>query len=71
MSMNEVRLLELALKGERLDELNAEEVLNRRAKAAERRQAFFLLLKRLGTALGRKSTPPVVESPEVVLSPQR
>lgn len=71
MSMIEVRLFELACKGDRLDEINAEEVFNRQAKAAERRQAFRNLIKRLVTALGRKPTTPAVDTPEVVLSTRR
>lgn len=67
MSMTEVRLLELTLKGDRLDEINAEEVLNRRARAAERRQALLNLVKRLAAALARKPMAPMTEKPEIVL----
>jgi len=71
MSMIEVRLFELSCKGERLDEINAEEVLNRQAKAAERRQAFRKLIKRWRTVLVSKRTTAKADATEVALSPQR
>ena len=69
--MTEVRLFELACKGDRLDEINAEEVFNRQARAAEQRRALLRLIKRVIAALGRKPTTAVVDSPPVVLSTQR
>ena len=69
--MTEVRLFDLACKGDRLDEINAEEVFNRQARAAEQRRALLRLIKRVIAALGRKPTTAVVDSPPVVLSTQR
>lgn len=40
MSMVEVRLFELQCKGDRLDEINAEEIFARRAVGHARRQAL-------------------------------
>jgi hypothetical protein len=40
MSIEQVRLFELQIKGDRLDEINAEEVLDRRAAAHARNRAF-------------------------------
>ena len=57
--MTEVRLFELACKGDRLDEINAEEVFNRQAKAAARRRALLRLVKRLIAALRGKPMAPV------------
>lgn len=71
MSMIEVRLFELSRKGERLDELNAEEVFNRQAKAAARRQAFRTLVNRLGTRFGKTNTTARAEHSGAILSPQR
>ncbi|MEZ4733404.1 MAG: hypothetical protein R3E79_40425 [Caldilineaceae bacterium] len=71
MSMMEVRLFELSCKGDRLDEINAEAVFNQQAKAAERRQAFRKLIKRLIAALRGKRTTAGVQPGAVVLSPQR
>ena len=57
--MTEVRLFELACKGDRLDEINAEEIFNRQAKAAARRRALLRLVKRLIAALRGKPMAPV------------
>ena len=46
MSIIEVHLFEMALKGDRLDEINAEEVLNRRAAAQAKARARSLYLRR-------------------------
>jgi hypothetical protein len=46
--MIEARLLELMIKGDRLDEINAEEMLDRRAAAQARAQTRRLFLRRLG-----------------------
>jgi hypothetical protein len=48
MNIIEVRLFELACKGERLDEINAEEILNQRAAAQARTRALRLYLYHLG-----------------------
>jgi hypothetical protein len=69
--MIEVRLFEVSCKGDRLDEINAEAVLNRQAKAAERQQAFLRLIKRLIATLRSKQATAKVEPGEVVLLPQR
>lgn len=71
MAMTEVRLFQLACKGDRLDEINAEEVFNQQAKAAARRRALLKLIKRVIAMLGRKSTTTVVDGTEVVFSTQR
>ena len=47
MNIIEVYLFELALKGDRLDEINAEEVLNRRAAAQAKANARRRYLRRL------------------------
>lgn len=57
--MTEVRLFELACKGDRLDAMNAEEVFNRQARAAARRRALLRLVKRLIAALRGRPTAPV------------
>lgn len=67
MNMVEVRLFELACKGERLDEINAEELFNQQAKAAARRRALLKLIKRVISALHTKRAP-VVDGPEALLS---
>jgi hypothetical protein len=69
--MTEVRLFELACKGDRLDEINAEEVFNRQARAAEQRRALLRLIRRVIAALGRKPTMAVADGPPVILSTQR
>lgn len=71
MGMTEVRLFELACKGDRLDEINAEEVFNRQAQAAAQRRALLKLIKRVIAALGRKAMPAVEDAPEALLSAQR
>jgi len=67
MAMTEVRLFQLACKGDRLDEINAEEVFNQQAKAAARRRALLKLIKRLIMALKSKRAP-TVDGPETLLS---
>lgn len=67
MNMVEVRLFEMACKGDRLDEINAEEVFNQQAKAAARRRALLKLIRRVITALAGKKAP-VVDGPEAFLS---
>jgi hypothetical protein len=52
--MIEARLLELTIKGDRLDEINAEEILDRRAAAQMRAEARRLFLHRLGQLLAAK-----------------
>ena len=47
MNIIEVRLFELALKGDRLDEINAEEILDRRAAAQAKASARCLYIRRL------------------------
>ncbi|MCE7981374.1 MAG: hypothetical protein DYG89_09300 [Caldilinea sp. CFX5] len=69
--MTEVRLFELACKGDRLDEINAEEVFNRQAKAATRRRALLKLIKRVIAALGRKSTVLAGDGSVVTMSTRR
>jgi len=46
--MIEVRLFELACKGDRLDEINAEEILDRRAAAQAKARARWHYIRRLG-----------------------
>jgi hypothetical protein len=48
MNIIEVRLFELACKGDRLDEINAEEILERRAAAQARASARWRYVRRLG-----------------------
>ena len=48
MSIIEVHLFEMALKGDRLDAINAEEVLNRRAAAQAKARARWCYVRRLG-----------------------
>lgn len=59
MSMVEVRLFELACKGDRLDEINAEEALAAKARRQERRHRVASWLQRLFDCFRhtRKSTP--------------
>ncbi|MEZ4735832.1 MAG: hypothetical protein R3E79_52755 [Caldilineaceae bacterium] len=69
MSMIEVRLLELAIKGDRLDEINAEAALAAQARWQGRWQWLHLCLRRLAgrpasqvTSVHRtahKSNPPL------------
>ena len=56
MSIIEVRLFELRMKGERQGEIDAEEILNRRAVAQARAQARCLYLRRLGHQLSEWMT---------------
>lgn len=69
--MTEVRLFQLACKGDRLDEINAEEVFNQQAKDAARRRALLKLIKRVIAALGRRTTPAATDTPEAALFARR
>src|SRR5687767_11180440 len=48
MNIEQVRLFELQIKGDRLGELNAEEVLDRRAAAQARTRSLLLFTSRIG-----------------------
>ena len=65
MSIIEVRLFELRMKGERQGEIDAEEILNRRAVAQARAQARCLYLRRLDR-VGKAVAQPVPHAEELL-----
>jgi hypothetical protein len=62
MSIEAVRLLELRIKGDRLDEINAEEVLNRRAAAQARGFSLWRFGNQLEAWLVRRPPATVMRS---------